>query len=123
MKTADKIAAQLDQISSLVDGWYEGRGVAPAPVKLALISECLGSYYPENVPLPVIVPTPEGDLLFEWKAAGDPSLDVHLESLTGEFHVFNDKGDDVEASFALQTEGGWRKFFAYLEEQIACQVG
>ncbi len=114
-----KIATQLDQISSLATGWYDGKGIALDSVKLATIYENLVGFYPENAPLPAIVPTPEGNLLLEWNAPGDPSVDIYLESMTAEFHVFDDEGEDVEASFSLQANAEWKLLFELLERHFA----
>ena len=91
-----QIAVQLDQIGSLTAGWHDGEGVVFEPTKLAMIYDGVVGVYPETLPLPTIVPTPEGNLLFEWKAKSDPSLDVYLENLTADFHAFDEGGGDIE---------------------------
>jgi hypothetical protein len=117
-----KIAGQLDQISSLAVGWHDGGGVALDATKIAEVYEHLVGCYPEKLPLPTIVPTPDGNLLFEWKATSDPSLDVRLEDLTAEFHAFGNDGEDVEESFNLQSRDGWGKLFEFLDKHFAGEI-
>lgn len=68
-----QIAAQLDSIETLAAGWHDGRGAAFDADRLAEVYDNIIGSYPEALSLPVIVPTPEGNLLFEWKASGAPS--------------------------------------------------
>src|SRR5437762_1463515 len=71
-----QIAARLGEIAGLDDGWLDGQGVAPDKAKMRQIYQRLVGHYPEMLPLPSIVPTPEGNLLLEWDVAGSPSIDL-----------------------------------------------
>lgn len=113
-----QIATRLDEIAALADGWHDGTGVAPDPDKLAVVFESLVGHYPENLPLPIIVPTSEGNLLFEWKGTGDPSLDISLDTQRGDFHVLGDQGDDIEASFDLHSSEDWNLLFEFLTRHL-----
>jgi hypothetical protein len=113
-----QIAGRLDQLGSLVTGWHEGGGVALDGDRLAAIYGGLVGQYPEDLPLPAIAPTPEGDLLFEWSVAREPSLDVRLADSTAAFHAFTESGGDIEASFKLATPEDWSALFSFLEEHL-----
>ncbi len=113
-----QIAARFDQIGSLAAGWHEGEGIAPDAEKLLKVSENLVGHYPEELPLPAIVPKPDGNLLFEWKGPAAASLDLRLADSIGDFHAFGPDGQDVERSFTLTTAEEWHELFAFLRPQI-----
>lgn len=109
-----ELAAKFDALGALKDGWLDGAGKAPDGEALAEISERMVATFPESLPLPAIVPTPEGNLLLEWSVAGDPSADLDLVSRRAYFHCFEPDGSDTEKEFDLATEDTWSEFFAYL---------
>jgi hypothetical protein len=113
-----EIAGKLERISSLQDGWYDGKGKAPDPGGFAEITRMLVWLYPSHIPLPVIVPTPEGNLLLEWSGGGEPSLDIDVASKIAEFHRFTPDGGDEEATFVLSSEREWRDMMTYLSKHI-----
>lgn len=111
------ISARFDEISQLENGWFEGAGLAPNADKLALVSETLIANYPDKLPLPQIAPKQDGNLLLEWKAEGDPSLDIDLVASHASFHAFGANGEDVERDFSLDA-AGWQSLFAFLGDHI-----
>ncbi|MCL1861502.1 MAG: hypothetical protein FWG52_08245 [Proteobacteria bacterium] len=111
------ISARFDEIAKIQDGWFEGGGLAPDADKLTLVSEKLIADYPSKLPIPQIAPKQDGNLLLEWKAEGDPSLDIDLTALQASFHVFGANGEDVEHDFNLDTVG-WESLFAFLGDNI-----
>jgi len=113
-----ELVKRLDALSCLKDGWFDGQGLAPDRDKLLLLSEKLETYYPERIPLPTVVPTQEGNLLFEWDTVGSPSLDIAVDSLTADFHAFDANGIDIEKCFRLSEDAEWLEFSAYLEMHV-----
>ncbi|WP_186096745.1 hypothetical protein [Burkholderia gladioli] len=112
------IATRFDEISQLENGWFEGGGLAPDANALAIVSEKLVAEYPDKLPLPLIAPKQDGNLLLEWAAAeGDPSLDIDLNSAQASFHAFAANGGDVERDFNLDA-GGWQVLLAFLSDNI-----
>ena len=109
-----QLAARFDALLALADGWLDGRGIAPDKTKLAAISEQMVGHYSDELPLPAIVPTPEGNLLFEWDAPGDPSVDLHLESMRAAFHAFQPNETGTEQEILLTTAASWGVFFSFL---------
>ncbi|MDR3087257.1 MAG: hypothetical protein LBU45_04825 [Azoarcus sp.] len=113
------IVTRFDELAALEDGWYDGEGLAPDKENLATIAEYLTGAYPEDLPLPAIVPTPEGDLLLEWRTQGYPTVDLQLKTpLSASFHAFDPNNDDVEQDFSLKTGQDWAQFLAFLREHI-----
>ena len=56
-------------------------------------------------------------LPLEWGAAGDPSVDIDLDSLKAGFHAFGENGADLEHGFSLTDDKGYSAFFAFLIHQ------
>ena len=112
------LESRFDELAQLKDGWYEGHGIAPDKNKLELIAQKLTDFYPEHLPLPLIVPTHDGNLLLEWNAEGDPSADIDLGGMKASFHAFGVRGQDVEKDFNLSTEGDFESFFVFLSTLI-----
>lgn len=111
------VAARMDEIAQLQAGWFEGGGTVPDASKLSSVSEKLIADYPEKLPMPLIAPTQDGNLLFEWNTEGDPSLDVDLALLQASFHAFGENGEDLEQDFELDASG-WQALFAFLGRHI-----
>lgn len=105
----------LEDILKLKDGWYNQGGKAP---KLNSMALRLLENYPVDLIPPVITPTPEGNLLLEWRTAGDPSVDLDLTTLTARYHSFNGDGADIEQSFDLSDESSWGDFYEFLQINI-----
>ena len=110
-----QLSAKFGALAALENGWLEGQGLAPDKSQLALVEEKFVADYPENLGFPFIVPTPEGNLLFEWDAPGSPSVDLELASMNAQFHAFAPDGSDIESEFTLSTETEWNDFFAFLK--------
>ena len=113
-----QLIAKFDNLAALDDGWFEGQGIAPDKGFLAAVAERFIGIYPEDLPLPFIIPTPEGNLLLEWDTQGSPSIDLELESMQAVFHAFQPSGEDVERDFTLVTDDDWAEFFAFLNQNL-----
>lgn len=115
-----QLIAKFDRLFALENGWYEGRGVAFDKAQLTFVAVKLSAGYPDLTP-PLITPTPEGNLLFEWDVPGSPSVDLELASLRAEFHALTPDGSDIERDFTLKTDDDWREFFGFLVEHVSAQ--
>ena len=113
-----ELATKFEELRALEDGWHDGQGLAPEKAKLDVIADQMIKHFPNKLPLPAIVPTPEGNLLFEWSAPGDPSLDVQVSDLTAEFHAFREGADDLECEFDLSGQAEWASLFGFLTDNI-----
>ena len=113
-----QLANRFDELRALKDGWHDGQGVAPNKARLDHVAAKLVGHYPERLPLPAIVPTPEGNLLFEWNAPGDPSVDLELTSLKAAFDAFHPGTGDIQREFHLTEAEEWPKFFAFLAQNV-----
>jgi uncharacterized protein (DUF433 family) len=115
---AHPLARKFDKLRALEDGWHDGGGFAPNKSKLDFIASKMTRYYPKSLLVPAIIPTTEGNLLFEWQAPGEPSVDLRLADLKAEFHAFDPAKGDIEEDFDLSNEEEWVRFLGFLERVI-----
>lgn len=113
-----EIATKLDALASLEDGWLDGDGIALSKDALAEVTKMMVHHYPVDLKLPAIVPTPEGNILFEWRQAGTPSLDLDLSTMQAAFHAFALDKTDIEQLFTLKKDQDWQVLFAFLSNHI-----
>lgn len=113
-----QLANSFDELRLLRDGWHNGRGVALNIKHLDEVAASVIGHYPDKLPLPAIIPTQEGNLLFEWNAVGDPSVDLDLSTLRAQFHAFHGDLGDIEREFDFSNSGEWQIFFAFLSHHI-----
>ena len=113
------LANRFDELAQMEAGWYDGEGEAPKRGQFELFVQKMTELYPEQLPLPSIVPTQDGNLLLEWEATGDPSADIDLDTLQASFHAFGENGEDLERDFHLTDENSYKAFFTFLSERIS----
>lgn len=119
LRRIDDLTASFDALLSLEDGWLDGNGVAPDNTELVFIARKMAAHYLKRLPVPAIVPTPEGNLLFEWKLSGNPSVELDLGSSRAAFHAFQPDATEIEKKFSLKSDLAWKRFFDFLNEEIA----
>lgn len=112
-----EISKRLDEISKLKNGWFDEESLAPDEEKLLEISEILIDQYPETLPLPLIFPKQDGNLLLEWNTKSTPSLDIDITTLQASYHAFGANDEDIERDFQLDNKG-WQSLFAFLNKNI-----
>ncbi|HZK79594.1 MAG TPA: hypothetical protein VFC46_00970 [Humisphaera sp.] len=113
-----QLSGRFKALSALHDGWLEGKGIAPDKRKLREISGHMAADYPQHIPLPAIVLTPEGNLLFEWARPGDPSVDLDLNTMRAAFHAFLPSQEEIEREFRLTSDHAWELFFDFLSKTL-----
>jgi hypothetical protein len=113
-----QLSARFDALLAMADGWLDGKGIAPDKARLAAVAEKMIGHYPESLPLPAIAPTPEGNLVLEWDVPGDPSVDLHLDSMRAAFHAFQPDATEIEQEIPLTNEASWNEFFTFLNERL-----
>jgi hypothetical protein len=118
-----QLSSWFDSILDLEDGWLDGKGKAPNKTILPKVAKQMVERYPEHLPLPVIAPTPEGNILLEWMAYGDLSIDISLDSLKAFLHAFQKDGKEIESEIALSSETDWNRLFDFLENTLERHQG
>jgi hypothetical protein len=116
------LVARFDELAQLEDGWYDGEGLAPDRENFDHFAQRFSGFYPEQIPLPAIVPKQDGGILLEWNADGDPSVDVDLRAGYASFHAFGRQDEDVEADFDLGDDNAWERFWTFLSSHIQART-
>jgi len=112
------LSTRFDELAQLQSGWYEGSGLAPDSDQLSSVAERFVSDYPDELALPAIIPTQDGNLLFEWDLFGVPSLDMRLCDSHASYHAFDESGSDIEHDFSLINDLEWRGLFDFLGKNL-----
>lgn len=95
------VPARLEELRNLIDGWLEGRGVAPRQEGLDWLAQTFEQNFPDDLPLPYVYPTAEGGVQMEWTIdTSEASLEIDLVEHRGEWH-FLDMKTDAESTHAL----------------------
>src|SRR5690625_1408867 len=113
------VSHRLHQLAALEDRWYEGYGVAPSKKGLTEFEKLFYQHFDENLPLPAIFPTIEGNIQLEWqKKNQNIILEVNLQSFQAEYFYFDSLDDTIEEEFtySLSGEDGWETLCKKIEE-------
>jgi len=112
------VSARVDELRAIKNGWLEGRGVAPSHEGLDWLSLTFAQYYPEDLPLPCLFPTEKGGLRAEWSLEpNEASLDINLESHSGEWHVLNMNTDAEDTkTLDLNKADDWKWLVKKIQE-------
>jgi hypothetical protein len=115
-----ELVARFEELAELENGWFNGEGSSLNDTSLQFVAETFISHYPDFLPLPLIVPTEDGNLLFEWNIKGLPSIDINLDSKIASFQAFGlGDGDDlITEDFDLNENFNVAQFFDFLAKQI-----
>lgn len=113
-----ELTRMLEDLAKLKAGWMNGEGSALNSDSIQSLTDILTGCYPEDIALPIMVPTPDGNLLLEWNVDGSPSLDVNLSNMQGYFHCFDSSGHDIDIDCELSSVEKWTVFFETLGNYI-----
>ena len=106
------VPARLDELRIMENGWLDGAGNAPSHQGLDWLSASFERYFPDDLPLPYIYPTPEGGVEAEWSlGAHSVIFEININTRQGDWLRFVKESDDDEDSRALNldesTEWHW----------------
>lgn len=113
------IPARLDEFRDMKDGWLEGEGVAPSLEGLDWLATGFDRYFPDDLPLPYLYPTPEGGVQAEWSLSeNEISLEIDLVTHQGAWHrlEMNTHADDVQE--LKLDDNGWAWIVAEIRKMV-----
>lgn len=112
-----EMVERILNLSELQDGWLEGGGVAPLQENLDwLISEII-SYFPPDLEYPAVVPTEDGNVVFEWiRPHARIELEVNFSEQQLEIYATNLKTNDFVEETHPQTD--WSAAFAKVSQLL-----
>ncbi|MDR1109648.1 MAG: hypothetical protein LBP92_02870 [Deltaproteobacteria bacterium] len=115
-----KLTTIFEDLAQLNDGWCNGEGLALNNINLQSIANIFIENFPEFLPLPLISPTYDGNLLLEWNIKGFPSIDINISLKNACYQAFglNNEDDLFEAEFNLNTQIDITNFFNFLSKHI-----
>jgi hypothetical protein len=104
------IPARLDELRSMKDGEYDGRGSAPNHEGLDWLSDIFEHHYSDDLPLPNTYPTPEGGLEMEWSKGHQTVIfGINLITHEGDWFQFDRISDsDTSRELNLDTSEDWQ---------------
>lgn len=110
------IDSRLDELRALKDGWLEGEGKAPSQEGLVWLSETLTDFFPDDLPLPRLYPTPAGGVQAEWPFGdAEAILEIDVSTRTGRWHYFDpDTDEESEKQVTLDESLEW--------EWLTCEI-
>ena len=101
------LVSKIEALSSLTDGWLEGRGIAPTAANLNYLINEVAKYFPETLEYPSVAPTEDGFIIFEWiRPHARIELEINFDDNKLELYATN-----------LTTEALTNKFVEKLFEQ------
>lgn len=104
------VPARLESLALLREGWMDGQGVRLSPSGVAWLSKAWAEAWPDEVVLPYVYPTPEGEVQMEWSTQqGSISAEVNLENFEAEVTVSRTADGEVldELSLNLNKPDQW----------------
>ena len=112
------LAGQIEELGSLQDGWLGEPSKAPDQTGLAWARDQLVATFPEDLPFPLVAPTPEGGLFLEWiQSSARVSVEILLPGHRAEFQAVNlETGESHEAEADLDLPDSWQAMYAFVQQ-------
>ena len=115
------LAAKIEDLAALQDGWFDGQGKAPDKDQLAWATDRLVASFPEILPFPHIGPTPEGGLFMEWihkpwRVSAELLLPTHRCELQATNTV---TGNTTDKDCDLDQSGAWPELYAFVRDHLS----
>jgi len=117
---ANDVGARIEELRALKNGWLDGSGSALSADGLTWFLQSFETQYPEDLPLPFIYPTAEGDVQAEWSlGTHEVSVEINLYAQTGEWHDLNTATGDADTkTLNLAQPDEWAKLAAKIAEYV-----
>jgi hypothetical protein len=121
---ANDVPSRIDELKYLKDGWLDGIGKAPTIDGLDWLSNQFDNYAIEDMPLPLVFPTQEGNAQMEWTfKTVDISLEIDLTTHNAELHILNLETEQ-ESSKTLDFDNieSWNELAQLISNATAVQI-
>lgn len=111
------LVSKIDALSSLSNGWLEGNGIAPSSANISWLTDEVAKYFPEALEYPSVVPTDDGNVVFEWiRPQARIGLEVNFDARKLELYATNlTTNQFTEESFATSD---WNAAFSKVERLL-----
>jgi hypothetical protein len=114
------IATRLEELALLQDGWQDGHGKAPVKETLDWLENGLLTHLPADAELPLLFPTPEGEVQAEWSTEQwETSIVFQFSGRRAFFSALNLHSEAIEEqSLALVSESDWQSLVALIQTHL-----
>lgn len=114
------LADGLEELMNLNDGWHDGEGKAPDKTQLSWLAESLVKCFPEDLPFPLVAPTPEGGVFLEWiQKPWRISSEIHLPTHRCALQATNlTTRLSEEADLDLDQAASWPALFKFVRGHV-----
>jgi hypothetical protein len=111
------LVKRVEKLEKLQRGWHEGRGEALNKKRLDWLLGKVVLFYPEGLPYPSVVPTEEGNVIFEWMQPDSTvELEFNFSASQLEFYASKGKNEFLEETFKeTQMEKAFARISAFLQ--------
>lgn len=115
------IAARVEELKTLRNGWLDGKGFALEKEGLSWITRQFELAFDDGLPLPYIYPTAEGGVQAEWSIGShEITLEIDIVHHKGEWSALNMCSDkENEKELDLDLESDWRFVSGEIEKIVA----
>jgi len=91
------VPSRLEELGLLEEGWLDGEGRELDKKGIRWFSDTFEMFFPDDLPLPYIYPTADGNIQLEWTLGNyELSLEVDLINHRGEWQAVNVETDEEE---------------------------
>ena len=106
------ISDRLEYLSTVDDGWFEGRGVALDRAGLRWLDQQIAEHYVDtDSPLPFLCPSVDGGVIGEWMLERHTCvIEIDLDARTGSWvDVEMESGEGIDEQILdLDSADGWQ---------------
>ncbi len=112
------VGERLEELGRLANGWLDGEGKVPPHDGLKWLANSFGRYFPDELQLPYLCPTEEGEICAEWPLGTTRiSLEINLENHCGYWHAMNVTDNSfMEKDLDLDEVESWNWFCEQLKQ-------
>ena len=105
---------RLDWLSQIKDDCFDSHVVALDKSKSEVLVQRIVYSYPAHLSKPAIFTTQDGNLLLEWEAEGNPTVNIDVNNMRASFHIFKTNDEDFTKIFNLSEDSGFVSFIDFL---------
>jgi hypothetical protein len=116
------LVSGIASLSHLSPGWLEGKGLPPSSEDLVSLTNLVRKSFPKSMEVPSIVPTQEGNIIFEWiSSRSRVELEFNFQHRNLEIFATNfAKNEFVEEVFEMDSsESAFKKIAQLLSNAVA----
>ena len=112
------VAARMEDLAALQDGWLDGKGQAPEQAGLKWLAHEFEINFDLDLPLPYLYPTAEGGVQAEWSIGNwEVTLDIDLHNKMAEYQALHLTTQVcTECTWDLSKPADWKQLNAGLQK-------